>query len=192
MGRRYQAILKSLGHEFYTSDIETHEDAVIGYAHMSDGIIIASPTETHHYFIHLLAPLSIPILCEKPICKSEDALTDIIEICEANKTRLTMMMQYYTLTVQGDAGSSSYDYFRTGPDGLPWDCFQIIALSHGEVKINNQSPVWTCSINGRKLNLGDMDKAYVNFVRSWVNGYAQTSKELIEMHRKVINFGLRK
>lgn len=192
MGQRYKAILKHLGHEFFCVDVDIHEDTTLGLAHMSDGIIVASPTDTHHYYINLLAPLSIPILCEKPICKSEDGLKDIIEICEANKTRLTMMMQYYVLTVASDAGTSYYDYFRTGPDGLPWDCFQIIALAKRDIRIKNESPVWSCAINGRKLNIADMDKAYISFVRSWIDGYKQTSQELIEMHKKVQNFGIHK
>lgn len=189
MGQRYRAILKSLCHDFNCTDFNHDEDVVLNLARLSDGIIIASPTDTHLYYINLLAPLSKPILCEKPVCKNIDDVRDAIEICQANKTPLTMMMQYKVLTKAGDVGESYYDYFRTGPDGLPWDCFQVLALAENKVKVNNESPTWECMINGRKLSLADMDKAYVRYVKAWIRGYKQSSKEILGMHQKVRSYG---
>ena len=189
MGRRYQAILSSLGHEFDCVDINHHEDSVLGLAYLCDGCIIASPTDTHLYYIHLLAPLSKPILCEKPVSKSLEEVTDALDICRANSTPLTMMMQYKVLTKKEDVGPSLYDYFRTGPDGLPWDCFQIIGLAENDVQIRNQSPIWKCMINGRVLSIADMDKAYVRFLKAWIRGYRQSPNEILGMHQKVKNYG---
>jgi hypothetical protein len=95
-------------------------------------------------------------------------------------------MQYAELIQAGD-GPSHYNYFRHGNDGILWDCMQIIGLANGPVEIKEDSPIWDCVINGNRLNLSDMDGAYVSFIRSWLNGnLRQNFIEVVEIHRKVL------
>lgn len=189
MGQRYRAILRYLGHSFVGVDVQHDEETVLDLASRVDGVIIATPTPTHSYFIHLLSPtIKVPILCEKPICKHPDELKDILTLCEINKTNLTVMMQYKMLLDPARKGFSHYDYFRTGNDGLTWDCFQIIALSNGPVRVANTAPVWDCMINGQKLFLSDMDRAYVDFVQKWIEEPGDDLKEIEAFHQKVVKY----
>jgi hypothetical protein len=99
----------------------------------------------------------------------------------------TMTMQYHELVKSYETGKvSKYDYFRSGPDGLVWDCLQIIGLSRGPIELSDISPIWSCDINGQKLNLSDMDRAYVRFMSKWIYGSLdQTMDEVRFMHEKV-------
>ena len=150
----------------------------------SDGVIIATPTKTHIAFIERFIKHRKPILCEKPISTSIEALRDILADVRDSKTNLTMTMQYKILCKPTASGASYYNYYNTGKDGLVWDCIQIIGLSNGVVRIDNNSPIWTCSINGHVLSIADMDGAYVEYVRRWIKGPGQDISEIKEVHEK--------
>jgi hypothetical protein len=84
---------------------------------------------------------------------------------------------------------TSYDYFRTGNDGLYWDCLQIIALASGPIKLNNKSPVWKCEINDTQLDSSAMDHAYVKFIKKWSLGQIKQDPQwLIDIHKKVEDY----
>jgi hypothetical protein len=194
MGKRYQAVLKYLKTPFDCVDAIDSEDYIVQLAKESRGVIIATPTETHSYFLHLLSPLvKAPILCEKPVCKDIDELKTIIDVCRANGTNLTMMMQYKFLDFSqmlSLEGPSHYDYFRTGNDGLYWDTFQTIALARGPVVVRNESPIWDCQLNGRRINFSDMDNAYISAVGEWLQNPGDDLDELLAMHIKVKKYEL--
>lgn len=184
MGKRYQAILNYLGRTFLPVDIETSKDIFKHTARVVDGAIIASPTKTHFTYISELFPLKIPILCEKPVTKDPGELGAILDGCWEYETPLRMMYQYSMLTEPNDKGDSEYDYFRSGKDGLVWDCLQIIGLSKSEPYLRSTSPVWKCSVNGRKLSLSDMDRAYVDYVQQWFKTPNQDPSEISDIHQK--------
>lgn len=189
MGSRYKAIFKYLGKSFTCVDVNDSEDKALAFAQDADGIVIASPTDTHSAYIHMLSPsVEVPILCEKPVCKDINELRDVLDICRSNGTKLSMMMQYefldYSLMLKIN-GNSHYDYFKTGNDGLIWDCFQTIALARGPVVVRNESPIWDVQLNGRKLNLSDMDNAYISYVAAWLEGGTSDLTKILEMHLKV-------
>ena len=92
MGKRYQAILKHLDVPFICADV-AQESGMNELADMSDGIIIASPTETHFGYIHKFHKLGKPILCEKPLSRSPQKLAFIRDLVEGG-LNLTMMLQY--------------------------------------------------------------------------------------------------
>lgn len=193
MGQRYQAILKHLGRDFICKDKEVTDQEMVSLANSVDGVILATPTETHTEQLTTLIELTkTPILCEKPVTKNLVELKVLFEKMNQKETHFTMMMQYKMLD-HGGAGHSYYDYFRTGKDGLVWDCFQIIALAKWSVEINNQSPVWECYLNSKRLSLGQMDQAYVDFVDQWTRSRGDDLDELYRMHEKVRIFeiGLR-
>lgn len=203
MGRRYQAILNFLGIKFMRSDITLLCDGSISgipgilnekALSLFDGFIIATPTAKHLDGIGSLVGSGKPILCEKPITKHWEGHFHGLW----GDADVEMMIQYYFLNpsvnfLKSYSGNnfSSYDYFRTGNDGLAWDCIQIIALHEGpndNLKLDNKSPIWKCTINNKELNIADMDAAYVRAVQSWVSG-RRHSKDLIQnAHYKVIDY----
>lgn len=189
MGKRYQAILKYLGHASFNVDIDARFSGAVEAVYHSHGIIIATPTEKHLDYIRLFAAMGKPILCEKPLSKNKAELEEIRTLVKAHGTKLAMTMQYLTLTTPDATGPSYYNYFKTGNDGLYWDCLQIIALAKDEVTVDNTSPIWECQINGERLSISGMDHAYIEFVRSWIKGEVNFDiDDLIGFHDKVQKF----
>lgn len=186
MGQRYKAILKHLDEPFYSLDRENSEAQILKAVETMDRVIICTPTNTHFQLLKKIIPLQKPILCEKPISKSLNELEVIFANVLKYNTKFTMMFQYSELLPPKQLEfNSSYNYFRTGKDGLIWDCLQIIGLAKAEVEILNESPVWQCRINGHKLSLADMDQAYVAFVSKWKNDFIeQKVTDLFNIHQK--------
>jgi hypothetical protein len=191
MGQRYSCILDSLGVDWKGLDAITAplDPEVIRQATVnSEGVIIATPTETHAGLLRMIADLETPVFCEKPITKDLRELKGILVSYQNSYTPFSMVLQYKELLNDVSSGHSSYNYFKTGKDGLEWDCVQIIGLAKGSVEIKNDSPVWECTLNGQKLNLSDMDQAYVWNVKRWLNGQYQSLKEVYEIHERVTNY----
>lgn len=188
MGVRYSKILDHLGADWKGLDSrlapltnETITDAAL----TSDGVIVATPTAFHVDNLENLADAGVPVLCEKPITKHLSELKTLLLKFQELHTPLSMVLQYKELLNDVAVGPSSYDYFKTGQDGLAWDCIQIIGLAKGSVEIKNESPIWTCTINGQRLSLEDMDQAYVWNVKRWLSGQHQSLKEIYEIHERV-------
>ncbi len=203
MGKRYQAILrylksKALDIMYSTYDIKVNKDFpnIDFYTH----IILCTPTDTHENYIfkHLLN-FKGAIMCEKPMFKN------ILSFNELENRDIEMMFQYAYLVdpdptenfnqnnfVFGKTKKTSfYDYFRTGNDGLAWDCLQIIALHNGNVcdlDLSDTSPIWRCNINGKKLYIDEMDFAYIRAIEAWLEG-KRFDKDLLKLaHLKVERF----
>jgi len=180
MGRRYSAIFDYLDAPYVGVDAgeEVPENDY-------SGVLIATPTETHLDLIKHYASLGIPILCEKPIVKTREGLEELLGI----KAHLSMVNQYEFLVSRShDAGECYYDYWNSGKDGLIWDCINIIGLSYQPPRLGNTSPVWKCSINGRALNIRDMDLAYIRMISDWLKKPDNDGMSYIELaHRKVFD-----
>lgn len=187
MGKRYQAILKNLGMSFSTSDLHTTTEELASFTDKASGIIISTPTHTHFDFINRFATLKKPLLCEKPLSKNIDDLYEIRKLIDKG-LNLTMMAQYKFLDNPHSIGDSYYSYFRHGSDSLKWDCIQIIGLARGRVTIDGEGSIWKCAINGKKINLGDMDAAYISAVKTWLNKPGDDINGLIRWHQKVMEF----
>ena len=183
MGTRYKSILKGggikyLGHDFGESLKFTDENKIHGF-------IIVSPTNTHLIEIAKLFKFKKPILCEKPLTLDLKELTLFEKEHEDNLQFLTMINQYRFLYNENSQGETYYNYFKSGQDGLKWDCINIIGLSDNIPSIKNTSPEWLCKINGKKLSLADMDKAYIQMIKEWlINpksnfGYAKKAHEKV-------------
>jgi len=84
------------------------------------------------------------------------------------KSPFAMMCQYQMLDDGLSEGITRYDYFRSGKDGLVWDCISLLALARGVIVLQNESPMWECILNGRELTLRDVEQAYVDFVARWL------------------------
>lgn len=181
MGKRYAHICDSLGVNVLGCDMSSFvRQAMFCHGNAFDGIIVATPTHTHLDAINIFGSLCpyIPILVEKPI--------EIGKIKGFEKRiKLTMVNQYKYLVDDFSVGPTYYDYFKTGGDGLFWDCINIIGLAKGEVRIKNDSTIWQCMINGKKLSLGDMDNAYVDMIKSWMEDPSGNMEYAFNAHRKV-------
>ena len=186
MGIRYQTIFEWLSLPYWAIDKEYGRDQMLSMADRADSIIVCTPTITHGDLLRDLIPLGKPLLCEKPISKDMDELNELLTMAKRKSAPFNMVMQYEELL--NDQGRSSnamseYNYFRHGNDGLVFDCLQIIALAKAEVWLNDNSPVWTCTINGQKLNLSDMDGAYIKMIKKWRAGNMhQDPAWLMEIH----------
>ena len=189
MGLRYSAIFNYLNIKFIGVDRETSLEKIAELSMNCDKILIATPTDTHFEILKYLIPLDKNILCEKPISKNIKEIETIIKLVNESKSKLNMVFQYGEL-VHNSEGESIYDYYRSGNDGLNWDCLQIIALSNYFTTIRNKSPIWTCKINGLSLSIADMDRAYITFIKSWINGNLnQNLLWILECHKKVEEYG---
>ena len=75
MGRRYQAIFRHLLVPIVPVDTAygplPATQTLSPLIASSRGVVIATPTAAHAQLLRLMAPLRIPILCEKPILTSE-------------------------------------------------------------------------------------------------------------------------
>jgi hypothetical protein len=189
MGLRYQAILKHLKQPHFCFDKikQPDEKKMLQDISQCDRVIIATPTHTHADYLRALLPMRKPILCEKPITKDLDEITELHSWCAENNYSYNMVMQYKELDITTEPERvSGYNYFRHGSDGLAWDCIQIIGLAKGPVVLGEDMPIWMCSVNGRYLNIKDMDQAYVHHVQKWLNGTLnQSMDEILNMHTKV-------
>lgn len=181
MGRRYQAILKYLGKPYIGLDLNDNPHFT---KQEITGIIIATPTETHFNLIKKYASWGVPILCEKPITKNQHELDEILSL---TGLKLQMVNQYEFLNIGKEKGKKThYNYFRHGNDGIEWDCINIIGLSHSKtITLLEDSPVWTCVINGKKLHLSHMDKAYVEMVETWLKKPKNNLSYAKKAHLKV-------
>lgn len=191
MGQRYTTILDHLQQEWMGLDVANGplEKGTISEAmERCDGCIVATPTDAHVSNLLALVDSHKPVLCEKPICKDLDTLELVLRLYNERKTPLTMVLQYEELLNKFSKGISYYNYFRTGKDGLYWDCVQIIGLANDEVEVKNTSPIWKCQINGQWLSIQDMDRAYINNVQRFLSGEYMNLKRIYEIHERVTKY----
>lgn len=172
MGQRYAAILNYMNIPWVGVD----RGDVLKWKDVNR-ILIATPTENHYQYLKYYRAHQIPILCEKPISKDENELLSILSFDQ----KLYMVNQYRYLVKSGSTGATYYDYFKSGTDGLAWDCINILGLAQGDVSLANESPYWKCKINGESLRISTMDKAYINMVKDFVySGAIQQQPDYIE------------
>lgn len=184
IGTRYQAVLRYLDKPFVVADVEHSQAQTLEMAKKSDGVIIASPTDSHSDWIHALSPLRKPILCEKPVCKDLSELSRVLMRVSGDKTPFKMVFQYSIFDDPGSKGWSHYNYFRTGKDGLVWDCIQIVGLARGRLELENDSPIWRCILNGKAVDFSAMDAAYIHMMRQWFREPSHDPGMIRAIHEK--------
>jgi hypothetical protein len=184
MGRRYMAILKFLGVERFGVDVDTPPESIPH--ERAAGYIVATPTESHVRFMRVLLKHRRPILCEKPWSLSiEEVRKFAWDLTDMERRLVSMVAQYRQLLPRlTGRGPTVYDYYKHGDDGLAWDCIQPIAFSNGPATLREESPIWTCKINGYSLSLGDMDWAYVKDIQGWLSGDNLDVGFILNAHEK--------
>lgn len=189
MGNRYGKILDYLGIKWDGVDIDDTYVKQRTLAEQASGILIASPTAAHINHLHRFAHMGKPVLCEKPFSKDLTACAEVLDLYQKTRTPLSMVFQYAELMPEEPTkGPSWYNYYKTGKDGLVWDCIQIIALSKKPPELQARSPIWECTINGHRLSLGDMDEAYVKNVKRWLDGDYMNLRTIYDAHAKTAQF----
>jgi len=192
MGSRYTAILDFLGIEW--SGLEPFERK--GNEQDIEGIILATPTITHPDILRSFEnDYDLPILCEKPISRcgifGKPSTLGLADFLSKTNLNIRMVNQYKYMPRADEAGAEGktyYNYFKTGRDGLAWDCINIIGMAKGDVELKNDSPIWDCWINGKSLNIRGMDHAYIDMIDDWVKNPTNNHDYILESHEKVIKW----
>ena len=185
MGQRYVAICRERDIPYLCYDLNTKI-----HPHGYDKIIIATPTHTHLDMLRRYCMQNVDILIEKPICKTPRGLEELKSIFRVSR-RIYMVNQYaYHSNLNYDKELTFYDYFKTGEDGLSFDCIQLLALAEGRVRLFNKSPKWKCTVNGIEYDLSRMDDYYIKMIEDFVGPMRKCwgPEKIIAAHRKVFDY----
>lgn len=189
MGRRYCSILRYFGHDVLEHDIGSMPEGVS----KCDGIIIATPTDTHYDVMMYYEHFGIPMLVEKPITKSLEQLIELMEL----KTTWRMINQYEYFEYQNQMKNpnilsmfdgkphTEYDFFKSGSDTIIWDCINLIGLAKGTFKCANTSPIWNCVLNGHRLDYSKIDYSYIWNIHDWLEKFDDNRHYALKAHEKV-------
>lgn len=187
MGSRYAAILNHFGLHFDGVDINDFINVNKHY----DRIIIATPTDTHIEMLRYCKThfKKTPILCEKPISTYIHEIKDFDFKDVYMVNNYVFMLQMNPIRVSTDP-ITHYDYFKTGSDGLAWDCIQIINLAEGKITLGCTSPKWQPIINGLQLTPNMIDQSYLEMVWDFTHGmrYQWGEDEIKQAHQKVMEY----
>lgn len=158
IGSRYAAIMKWANIPFCIYDTDTPHIDLLSYSKY----LIASPTDTHVHFLNLLRGRTI--LCEKPISKVASEIPPDPYMFVVNN------YQYVARLMNESAPYFiSYDYYRTGKDGMLWDCCQLVHMDN-ECELGNTSPIWNCTINGKIVTYRIVEESYIRMIKDFYNG----------------------
>lgn len=182
MGTRYRLICESLGHEVYRWDLSRRPQGK-DY----DRIIIATPTSLHLKDIAYFLDEGLPILCEKPLCKSVTKLSEFLLENPEARDYLQMVNQYAYYIKHGHyyGNGSSYEYYRHGGDGLYWDCINIIGMNEQHISIREDKTRYLCKINGYLLDRDDIDECYVSMIEDFLERPKPDIDYIVSSHLKV-------
>lgn len=183
MGRRYQAILNSIGKDYYPLDQYDWQN--VKDINNLQGVIICSPTEEHIVNLRYLKEkkIDVPILCEKPVTKSKQEMNEILSMNQS----IQMVNQYKHLANPVSRGKTFYNYYNSGKDGILWDCLNIFGLAKDACEVRKTSPIWTCEINGDKIHIEDMDGAYVDMIKLWLVEPRRNTAYFVKAHNRIWN-----
>lgn len=170
MARRYKAICLWLGLPVTGYDVgashRLKEQAIGDATH----IIVATPTDTHYDVLSEIKLLNIEtssksILCEKPVSKLRSQVKNLLEWFP----NFFMVNNYVYMdrSPKENSDNTWYSYFKTGDDGLLWDCIQVIHLAKGVFELETLSPTWLCQINGQIIKRVSVDSSYVEMIKDF-------------------------
>lgn len=187
IGSRYASILKYIGHEPIIADVKDGLDETLESYRPFEKAIIATPTETHYWWCKHLTAYDIPFLCEKPLSKD-------LEQCEylaRLDTGSCYVVNNYEFLIKkffNKKPSLIYNYFRTGNDGIEWDCCQLINIDPNVV-IRTKSPIWTLYVDGMKVDYELLEESYIQMVQAFLDDKKEllwSLKDGLNMTNKVL------
>jgi hypothetical protein len=183
MGKRYCAILRWLHHEVLTWDKTTDRPGSLNRAIANaDRVIIATPTPTHIEVATRCAKLGKSFLCEKPVDKDPQKIAELESLCRRNGADGRMvcnwsfsfcvppMVNRHHRPILSRAHGVSYNCFRTGNDGLGWDCIQLAYLARDSrsLFLGNDCPYLHATINGRRVTTDNIERSYIAMIETWL------------------------
>ena len=174
IGRRYCAILKyrNIKHQVYdTADYDG--DFVWPPPFHYDRAIIATPTHTHFEICEKLMADKTPFLCEKPVSKDIDECKRLWRLSKKHPKLGRVVCNYKYLLKLMDIKTVydlQYNYYNSGPDGILWDCCQLIHILK-DVVIKNDSPRWNLIINNHWARYRWLENSYVEMLDDWLGGH---------------------
>jgi hypothetical protein len=182
MASRYKAILNFLGvpHVGHDKNEPFHFQA-----HAATHFIVCTPTDRHLADISSCLSFQKPVLCEKPLTTHLASLLEVNDAWKCNRHLISMVNQYEEIAGSAQDEPSFYNYFKTGTDGLYWDCINILGLAKDGCTVNNSSPEWTCMINGKTLSINMMDQAYIDMIQRWLDNPVSNWEYALHAHAKV-------
>lgn len=180
IGSRYSCIVRHLAHTPIEIDIPHSESTFQQAVGLCDHVIVATPTEFHVESVLKVIKHARPgteILCEKPIAKKLNIVAELYQRAYHAGCNLYSVNQYNYLSeaevFENETGPTRYNYFKSGKDGLYFDCFQLFALASGKVSLANSSPIWSCAINGVPISIKGMDLAYLQMIEDFLGAKAK-------------------
>jgi hypothetical protein len=195
MGRRYAAIIESLGRVTRSLELGHDENEFFEAVQGASGVLIATPTDTHMDIIGKVAAckLRVPILCEKPLMRGDPTVA--LEQLQKAGVNLQMVDQYLYMPRHGrdrsDDKGTVYESIFSGNDGLAWDCINLIGKARDlkQVRLKlDESVIWTCKINGYRLNIDDMPAAYQEMIFQWLDKPEENYVYTRNAHRRVLEY----
>ena len=190
IGSRYCAILKWLGIEYEILDIGMGRLE----AREFDRAIIATPTETHYDYCKQLVEMGKPFLCEKPVSK------DLKECEELAAIKNGYVVNNYEIIYRRKWNTSSKEYppnisyhcYKTGKDGLDFDCSQLIYMAgYGFLTLTKDSPIWSLRMNGDIVTYKELEESYVWMIQAWLLDFKEwlwTMRDGYEMTKAVLEY----
>lgn len=182
MGTRYTSILRYLREDVLLADIGDP-----WWDWEFDRAIICTPTDRHSNDLRMALSMGKPILCEKPICKDSHLVSSLkfnAEQCNVD-VRMVSNWLYAVNSVLGRANGYrgkvanmgemhiKYSNFRTGNDGLFWDCIQPIYLA-GKFTWDTTSPIFEASVDGENIPYKDLEESYISMMSDWL--YSESNR----------------
>lgn len=155
IGSRYSAIMKYLQIPYVIADMDTPEINIVDY----DKFIVATPTETHVHFLKELEGRTI--LCEKPVSKNPTEIPMMKHAFVVNNWEYVVRLMNIDEPLMIE-----YDYYRSGKDGLYWDCCQLLYLDP-QAKLSQQSPKWNVKINGKFVPYRTLEESYIRMIKDF-------------------------
>lgn len=166
IGRRYQAILKSINESFMVMEIGQALNL-----NNCDQAIVATPTETHFEFALRLKEWGRPFLIEKPasihLKECEEMKSWACPGYIVNNYEFLQSNLWYPKEVE----SIAYDFYNTGKDGLAWDLCQLIYMAKrykARFSGKAHSPEWTMYINNEWVEYNDLEITYIDMIRAFI------------------------
>jgi hypothetical protein len=189
MGKRYASILDYLGEPWVGVDVGYEIPFMQNY-------IVATPTSEHisNILDIKIVNKNATILCEKPITTY---ITEFERIPKDYWSDIFMVNQYRyypnlkILSVWN--GSTEYNFYNSGNDGLAWDCIQLIHLAKNKknIRLSNKSPSWQARINGMSLSKQAIDQCYISMLEDFCGGSFGALWDLhqaYKAHKEVLQF----
>ncbi|MCB0271886.1 MAG: Gfo/Idh/MocA family oxidoreductase [Bdellovibrionales bacterium] len=162
IGKRYQYVIRWLGHEVLRNDV-AYKQSYTGTDF--DCVVIATPTPTHRKTILEYAKYKKPILCEKPMLENTD-YSDIEHV-----DRLYMVCNYKYVIPKG--AHIYYNYFHGGNESFQYNFAQPLYIDPN-AKIELQSPVYqlryTFQGNTVSVSTEELQQSYVTMMKDFIDG----------------------